>query len=690
MSKFVFYVVFFISCFFAHNSKATIKSGFCKDFNLTDIPVGDFRPNMQLPQREWRLTQHYNNPKPDGFCSVGLSQLPGDSPSCVGQKIYYGHDGIDLHIKGARAGEEDIYSITDGMVIASHPNLTFTGWGESVIIATRSNYSSEEVLTFHYHHLYTDRQSTTSRKFGVCEKVKVGDIIAKEGGTPNWPVHLHLSIKRWSNVDELKSRIKNNPSSLYGYGYSFGNNSTIANFLDPEGLIFNFYQEFIDDPEFYKDWEWSLPYIKEMRSKGWFFGNFDGTFGITQAVSRREGARWVKIVLRYMSDFPVKAHFEDLPLSDKDSPYIEALIRRPLGIPIISPTNSCDKLALKFCPDKTLSRAEALKMVIVAFYYHEFAQIYDNWVWKLPKALVLPLLSVFTDVDAEDWYAPYLYFAWKNGLVSEQNVFRPSEPIKRAEFAKWLVESEKNIYPRSTNSCLNITCGQNQYCDIHSSLCVDLPTCVPQEDQPCPVGGGVETEDGNQSHNDPYPLCQDGQSESSLCPDGVNRTYRQCIGGDWSLWSPDCPIQNNDDSNSNPPNDNSNPQCSIEYLMSVSGASCYENKQKEGQPTLCLETQNLKGGLISWRLCKQNTLFSNNFSYELLNQNHLNQLISGKLVGSSGSSCTPWRNENLTHITQNGPENGAGLIVEVKSPAGCTSPSCTYFSGFNTIYRLCR
>jgi uncharacterized membrane protein YgcG len=686
-----------------------VENGFCDNFQLEEIPFGDFHQPLVMPMDPMRITQDYHTSEAEGYCQAP-GQPSGDSPLCDGYQIYYGHDGLDLHPMGAAAGVEDIYSIQPGLVVASHPSGSFAGWGESLVIATRSNAYSEEILTFHYHHLYNG--GGTSRLYGRCEEVQSGAVIAKEGGTPNWPTHLHLSIKRWRNLEELQNKISNSPSGFYGPGYTFGDDSKVANYLDPEGLLYDFFTEFTENQSDYSTWQWSDGYARSMRAEGWFFGNFDGSFGVDQEVTRREAARWIKMALRQENHPDQGQHFDDVSINDPDFPYINALVKQQLAIRVINSQHSCTSQGQNFCPEQNLTRAEALKMIVAGFYQDEFLEIYNNWVWQAAAPLANNLLSQFSDIPPWEWYAPYVYFAWQKGLTGGGAIFNPGLPIRRSELAKWLVLSSQNKFGSNQDFCVGLNCPYGDYCDQTFQTCLPIPECLPEENQNCELGGGYNPEDAANLNDE----CLVGQEELKLCPDNQTATYHVCLSNNqWSAWNPPCPDNSGDEGtggSSGTGGDGSggaggsgdggsdgaggssgsgsgDPICQVNYDLSPSGASCYSNPAGSGSPTLCLETFLGSGAQASWRLCKQGGNFQNNFDYQLLDQNHLSQNLGGVQNGSAGSSCTNWQSADLSYIDQNGPSNGAGLIVEVHSPSGCTLPACTYYTGITTFYRQC-
>ena len=736
--KYLLHVVFVVMMItLTGKAFAVPKDGFCQSFQLSDIPVGQFKTNA-FPESPLRITQKYNNSKSEGYCSIGGLQPDANSPQCAGQQIYYGHDGLDLHPQGAAPGVTNVVAAQSGLVVASHPNRAFSGWGESIIIAARANLYSEEILTFHYHHLFVDKDIPT-RLFGPCDKVVAGVVIAKEGGTPNWPSHLHFGVRRWASLRELQDKIKNNPNGFYGSGYSYGDDSKLQNYLNPQGLLLDTFFEFAEKQTDYPSWQWAQQYARQMRSQGWEFGLFAGGFGVDQPVKRREAVRWIKQAMRLASVTPVQAHFYDVPLKDPDSPYVEALLTPPMAIGVINPKHSCASYGLYFCPDQSLTRAEALKMIIAGFYQDEFLDIYTNWVWQTAAPLANNILSQFSDVSPYEWYAPYVYFAVQKGMTAGGAVFNPNQPIRRAELAKWLVVGAQHRFGdvSSANTCHVSNCPIGQYCDQVKKYCQNVPTCLPLENNGCPLGGGyVVGSTGSSGSYDagvssvpdssvPSGVCLAGQDQLALCPSGQAGSYRVCLSNNqWSEWNPPCftsggnldsGVASGSDAGVSSPSDSGAdssfsgvdsgsststpdsgstptpppPACTVAYHLSPAGASCYSNPSASGAPTLCLETQSPVGASVRWRLCKQSSTFQNAFTYQLLDQNHLSHYLTGAMGGSTGTSCTSWQQSDFSYINQNGPVNGAGLLIEVHSPSGCTSSACTYRTGITTIYRDC-
>lgn len=723
-----------VSQFVSSLSWAGVGSGFCESFQLEEIPVGNFFQPLTGPINPLRITQAYNTSKSEGYCQEG-GQASADSIACKGKQIYYGHDGLDLHPKGASSGKTDIYAVQPGLVIASHKSGSFSGWGESLILATRTNLYSEEILTFHYHHLHASFTPSyaTSRLYQACDQVVRGAVIAKEGGTPNWPTHLHFSIKRWKNLEELKNKITKSPGQFYGYGYVYSDQSKLVNFLDPEAWLFDYFEEFRGQSQSYASWQWSNSFALGMRYLGWFFGDFDGRFGVDLPVKRREAARWLKQAARIKS-VSGTTPYTDLLSSDSDLVYVKSLLDYGKSVKIFNPASICQGKSYQFCPDQSLTRAEAVKIVVAGLFQDEFLEVYDNWVWKNTGAVASQILSHFEDVSPSSWVAPYLYLAWQKGLTGESLKFNPNLPITRAEFAKWLVLSYQLKNKLKPNACQTVVCQAGYYCDAGKQSCQKIPTCIPDSNQACPLGGGNLTgsstgkpqessspqasmPDENQSCQCKSGLCCDGcqlRSTNSVC---LSDQEFRCSGSPGAQFTEKRFIHQLCDGKSTGCNgallidswkngqlcsqgqvcQESSGQASCQNNQSVCsqtwfsylGQNCFNNPNKTGQPQLCLETRQNVASSWDWRVCKTGGIFLNNYQYELIDLSHLNKYL-GKYQAAGGASCSPWQNVGFSYLNSSGPQNGASLQVQVSSPQGCQSSGCTYFTGQTLVYHQCK
>gem|GEM_PF-2035128 len=520
-----------------------IQSGLCVSFSLQDIPVGDFDTanGAVFPEASMRITQHYNNSKEEGYCNVGNLQPPATSDSCKGLTIWYGHDGIDIHELGVTEGINPVNAIQSGYVVASVKQLSPGTWGESIIIATRTNSYSSEIITHHYHHLHATQDGndtstyTTTRLYNACEKVNRGDEIARMGQSGTGATHLHFGVRRWKNIGELQSALQSGGAAIYGYGYSFGDNSRLAKHLDPERLLRNIFSELQTDGNSDPAFGWATAYILQMRQKGIEFGLFDGSFGAAELVKRREAARWIKIAGAVQDYSGNSATFpDDVPATDPDFIYIESLARNTLAPPVVNPDHSCYAYTKRFCPDNNVSRAEALKMVILAFFRDGFLKVHNDYFWRAQKALATSLAGKFDDVNPLYWYSEYVYYGSTIGLVTEQKYFRPDETINRAELSKWIIVSlwHKNGSSGDT-SCNGIFCGEGTYCDSSVKECMPLPECIPSETQQCEMGGGYDKCAS-------APDCFAGQTFEQSCNGNGKQTLTclpDCTWGEWSACS---------------------------------------------------------------------------------------------------------------------------------------------------------
>jgi hypothetical protein len=830
-----FFLCLFSTLVFCCLSLPAMAAGRCQEFDYQDIPQGYFHA-LSDPMNPLRVTQIYNTTYSQGWCSVNKVIYDVGHPNCQGRKIYHGHDGLDLSPVGNNEGVAPIYAIQPGLVV--YTNYLAVGWGESMIVATRPHTFSNEIITHHYHHMYGG-----SQQFSECESVGAGDQLGLEGGTPDWASHLHLGIKRWKNLQKLKEALIS--GSILGSGYVGNDSSRLAHHLDPEGILFGFFRDTQGEGNF--PYSWATNYALEMRMRGFEFGLYDGNYGLGQTVTRRELARWLKLATYRPHHQPATPTFTDVPASDPDWPYIEALTLFPSYQTVINPQATCHPGQKHFCPDDQINRAAVLKMVVLAFYQEEFFDLYNRWIWSASENVASTLLSQFSDIDIWSWYAPYAYFGLINGLVAPNQFFRPNDPIVRAEAAKWVIEGFKHYYGDSPTPC-GVTCAQGYFCDSQSNSCQEIPSCLPSETNPCPLGGGCQgpnCQDSTPPYQDclpgyiqqqncgnggmqnrvcnadgswgnwgnctgeeppppPPPDCVAGQTQQQSCAGGTGTQSRLCHpNGTWGEWSscvptqppPECqPIGASQtqscDSGSGPtsgsqirycqsdntwgnweicqPNqscvcssgeccdgcwyeptseicstelefrcqnnqiqsrdvyqhcsgshsfcggqtttgnwqidqtcaadqicfyDGTLPECQdvcqeIFLISPSSGESCYGNPQGSGTPTLCLEMNQISGEDWEFRVCKQSGTFQSDFSYELLDDNH-SAVYLGAYNGSAGSACTPWQDVSLSHITQNGSVNGAGLKVELLSPSNCSQQACTYYTGYLTVYKDC-
>ncbi|HMR01320.1 MAG TPA: hypothetical protein PKA32_02940, partial [Candidatus Gracilibacteria bacterium] len=473
-----------------------IFSGICQNLTLEQIPVGDFKSDTVLPQTPYNINQWYNTPYEDGYWFDDV--------------WIYGHDGIDSEGSSDTEGVNDVVSTQKGIVILSEKENLTAGWGESIIMATRPNKGSEEILTFHYHHLYNNGKSgtnyVTTRQFNACETVNRGALLGKEGSTgKSEGSHLHLTVRRWNSLQDLKNALQDkNRASLFGHGYTYNDDSKLQKHLDPHALLFKYFHDYQDPNQAYM---WSLPYVKKMRKYGIEFGLFDGRYGAQQPATRGEVARWLKTALGIPSIKNVSATFKDVPADDPLFPYVEALTRFPASVAnthnaVINPVHSCtEDEGYSFCPDSPINRVGALKMIVVALYYAEFDSFQKEFYWtqtaadvldKISLFLEIPKTQFFQDIDIHEWYAPYVYFGVWKGLVQIQTNFNPGQHVMREEMAKWIIKAYELNNSSYNSLCDNVACPIGQHCNPNNGSCNDNTECVPSETKGCEIGGGID------------------------------------------------------------------------------------------------------------------------------------------------------------------------------------------------------
>ena len=140
----------------------------------------------------------------------------------------------------------------------------------------------------------------------------------------------------------------------------------------------------------------------------------------------------------------VESSFTDVAT---DSPYAEAIFemkrQKILGG---YPDNT-------FKPEKVASRVEALKLLFEASPMErgDIQSIFDTF-----KQEKNPSYVIFKDIQVGDWFSPYIYKAWKSGLIkgNTDGTFDASRPITFAEFLKMmlLLERESVLESSGTSS----------------------------------------------------------------------------------------------------------------------------------------------------------------------------------------------------------------------------------------------
>lgn len=118
------------------------------------------------------------------------------------------------------------------------------------------------------------------------------------------------------------------------------------------------------------------------------------------------------------------AHYDSVnstvPFLDLQGHFSASHVARLYQLGIVS-----GRTSTTFVPDSSLTRAEALKLVVKAFFADS-------------PLIVSALGTSFGDVASTDWYAPYVEFGLKQGVISAQQNFAPNRVVSRAEFVKMI------------------------------------------------------------------------------------------------------------------------------------------------------------------------------------------------------------------------------------------------------------
>ena len=164
---------------------------------------------------------------------------------------------------------------------------------------------------------------------------------------------------------------------------------------------------------------WAEDYINQLYEDDVVSGYIDGRFGPDDPVTR---AQIVKIAMLAF-DYDVTGDFESNPFTDvisSDWSYDYVLSAENEEVVSGYSDNT-------FRPDNEVTRAEALKIILVGGGITEYDSVVPN----------------FSDVDTViDWFAQYTAYAKTSGLVGgySDGTFRGNQSITRAEVCKIVVE----------------------------------------------------------------------------------------------------------------------------------------------------------------------------------------------------------------------------------------------------------
>jgi hypothetical protein len=168
---------------------------------------------------------------------------------------------------------------------------------------------------------------------------------------------------------------------------------------------------------------WAETYIIELVTDKVMKGYDDGTFRPDQSMNRAEFTKTVLTALNYsIPDEITSSDFSDVPATEWYAPYTHVAKQFQIITGYDDGT---------FRPNNNITRAEAVKTLL------EAANI----------EIEIPTETIFSDVDLNEWYAPYVVKAHAMGIVSgyEDGRFGVNDPITRAQVTKIIVEILKQL-----------------------------------------------------------------------------------------------------------------------------------------------------------------------------------------------------------------------------------------------------
>lgn len=536
------------------------ENGYCTQVfdGTTPIPLADLSISHQPP-----LVPH--NPQPN---ITQQYDEPGGFYSKTAGRWLVGHNGLDLggNCKGSAKGREKVHNVLDGIVIASYPQGTVSGWGNTVCVASKANEFSTEIITTCYHHLDIGKRYVKPCDPVVASKGSIGPATASgevltfpgtllglEGDTgfsEGGAAHLHFTVRQWDNLKDLTDTLGyNSETKTFSKALQLvGNNGKayspkainkdfdhLNGHLDPEGLLKHRFRDFKHNKNVL-----SLKQALNMRKLGIELGWWDGSFGTGELATKGEAAQWIKVAAE-LADAPGFTQFDDVLETNPYYPYVQTLTQYPGFEPVINPHNSCrgPDEPQSFCPDEPFSRAAALKMTILGFFALDFIKVYDFMFWQGTLSDVGALLSPFDDVDPEEWYAPYVYHGYLRCLFppEEDRAFNPEALVTRGEMARWVMLSYNYLH-KGVSPCGELGCTRypdHPYCtgDIPEIALGETPTCIPNEAQDCAIGGGLGEGEPNPCDN---PQCSPGEIEEQGCGAGGTQDRTCTESCEWSAW----------------------------------------------------------------------------------------------------------------------------------------------------------
>ncbi|PIZ70914.1 hypothetical protein COY07_05925 [Candidatus Peregrinibacteria bacterium CG_4_10_14_0_2_um_filter_43_11] len=188
--------------------------------------------------------------------------------------------------------------------------------------------------------------------------------------------------------------------------------------------------DFFDDVQ--RD-SWYEPYIMQLFRRG-ITSNLQKHFNPTFNVTRSELARWIITTLIQRGGYVLEnapTHFCDVGRFHPDAVYINQAYA--LGIAEGEDNGACGANTT-FYPNRPVSRAEAIKMILLAFDYSPDQNVIGDDTYKYQNT------DLFLDVHQNYLASSYISRAKAEGIVTgyPDDTFRPENDVNHAEMAKIL------------------------------------------------------------------------------------------------------------------------------------------------------------------------------------------------------------------------------------------------------------
>ena len=167
---------------------------------------------------------------------------------------------------------------------------------------------------------------------------------------------------------------------------------------------------------------WAFSYINEVYNQGYILGYDDKTFRPDQSITRAEASKIIALWFDKNIEYSMcnGSLYTDVSCDSWYGRYVTYLSAKG----VISGYGEG-----LFGPDKNISRAEAVKLMLYAK--------------ELQNTDYSDVLNPFSDVLDSDWFFDEVMIGYKLGIILGYNdgTFQPNNPVTRAEFTKIFSET---------------------------------------------------------------------------------------------------------------------------------------------------------------------------------------------------------------------------------------------------------